>query len=70
MATAKYSIMSVEIHCPQCEGEVFDPTGSTFWEVNQIESGKDATCENGHTFKLPKIPTRAMKASQRQGEKR
>ena len=65
MATGKYSIVSVEIHCPQCDGEVLDPVnGSTFWEMNQIEPGIAVQCENGHSFKLPKIPS-GPKASAR-----
>lgn len=54
--TAKYRTVSVEIVCPFCDGEVYEPNGgSTFWQVTEIAAGCQAHCENGHNFKLPKV---------------
>ena len=66
MKTAKYSINTIEVHCPHCEGEVLDPeNGSTFWELNQITPGQEVKCDNGHTFRLPKVPLRPMTSDRR-----
>jgi hypothetical protein len=55
MKTAKYSVVTVDILCPYCEGETYAPCGGVAWEVIEIESGAIVHCENGHQFKLPTI---------------